>query len=81
MRVPPEYRRALMLLREAAASGKWPKSSAARQMLIEGSAGGVSGSFTIGAMPEGLKNPLANEILPDLWRELRILEARCILYR
>jgi len=74
--VPLEYRRALQLLREVAASGQWPKSSAARQMLIEGSAGGASGSFTLGTMPDGLKAPQANAALPALWAELRLLEAR-----
>jgi len=69
---PAIYMEMLLLLREAADSGRWPGISSGREKVILSSTltehGGEGGSFTVGAMPAPLEEPAGNRLFPELAR-------------
>jgi tRNA pseudouridine(38-40) synthase len=79
-RAPEVYRKVLYLLQEADRSGAWPRSSFARQALLEDSSQStdispsVGGTFTLGAFPDGQQQPKGNPIFPELLKAIFELE-------
>ena len=83
---PKVYQNVLRLLREASASGQWPQSSSARQLIIvetntEGKEGETTegakdqgGSFSLGSMPDGKCEPHCNKLFPELFEAVFELE-------
>lgn len=57
-----------MLFQDAEASGNWPGSSLARQKVVTDDTlaeqGGAGGTFTVGVLPGGQKQPKANTLFP-----------------
>jgi len=87
--IPAHYRPTLSLLREIVSKGKWPGTSTARSKVIRSvdlsntsSYGRNSGSFTLVdptfKTEYGLTLPFANELFPDLVREIFSLEQELI---
>jgi hypothetical protein len=74
---PQEYLEVLRLLREASEGGTWPETTDARKKVIdeEGTGGNAQGgSFSVGAMPEGMAAPRGNVLFPELLRAAFKLE-------
>ena len=75
--LPQEYLEVLRLLREASEGGLWPETTDARKKVIdeEGTGGNAQGgSFSVGAMPEGMAAPRGNALFPELLRAAFKLE-------